>query len=658
MATLIATMPRLSTGSGSQSGLPTSAPGLGQYAASCCVMRASFAIYSTVPGMTYERLEDIALYLSGEQARLVPLELHTGELIDLMDPGEPLPEEVDEDLLGLRPCPFRVREDGDEDDEACPWTGLLDGFCTTGGKTVQGAVPQSPPKNADKEVKKLVSADENKSTTVESNPSRPRVTLNAEQIANMHCPIKRAKLTESMAAVGWVYLDDIPCPEERARQEAALLAGSITEVAAQLEEAQSSITSPPQEPPAKPPVKVTLTPEQIRNMHCPIKRAKLTASMETVGYVFLDDIPCPEERARQEAALKMDASAAVDSNTYSINTPKEVVEKEQNKSILRFGSEPARNRNSYRRASVLPRIDNPVGMDGTSDAGPASEKRKESRHLNYDSSAESERPCRKPCCRSRESTSAPPRARSSKSQTSSSSTRKSTVKQTKRPRRESQSLSSRGERFSSASQKQLSKLDKARQISRRPSLVSSTQGTSSRSPNASRRSTVEMVRIPRPAEDENFWRPPLLVRPATLTPLMGPVGLRMVLITHMASDKDPQKCKFGGPDNLSIVPWAFLVVVEDDFDLTQQDQYQYPGSKAQSRPHSLLMVYGDVTEVMEGRSNRVPVDSFFFDPKFAQLMLSAVLLGQRTLGAAKQYYNVDGPGYNEEVCYDLETWSS
>lgn len=137
---------------------------------------------------------------------------------------------------------------------------------------------------------------------------------------------------------------------------------------------------------------------------------------------------------------------------------------------------------------------------------------------------------------------------------------------------------------------------------------------------------------------------------------MGPVGLRMVLITHMASDKDPQKCKFGGPDNLSIVPWAFLVVVEDDFDLTQESQYT--GSKTQSRPHSLLVVYGDVTEVVEGRSNRVPVDSFFFDPKFAQMMLSAVLLGQRTLGAAKQYYNVDGPGYNEEVCYDLETWSS
>ncbi|KAL5941600.1 hypothetical protein ACKVV1_006320 [Pyricularia oryzae] len=651
MATEIATMPRLSTGSGSQSGLPTSAPGLGQYAASCCVMRASFAIYSTVPGMTYERLEDIALYLSGEQARLVPLELHTGELIDLMDPGEPLPEEVDEDLLGLRPCPFRVREDGEEGDEACPWTGLLDGFCTTGGKTAQGAVAQPPLKNTEKEMKMLVSADGNKATTVDSKPSSPRVTLSAEQIANMHCPIKRAKLTESMATVGWVYLDDIPCPEERARQEAALLASSIAQVSSRLEP-QSSTKSQPQEPPAKPPVKVTLTPEQIRNMHCPIKRAKLTASMETVGYVYLDDIPCPEERARQEAALKIGAGAAVDSDTYSTDTSKGAVQKEQKNSISRFGSEPARNRSSCRRASVLPRIDDALGMDGASDIGPASERRKGFRHVKYDNSVDSEKPSR----RSRESTSALPRGRSSNSSTSSSSTRKSSIKQIKRSRRESQYPSSRVERSSSASQKQLSKLDKTYQTSRRTSVVSSAQGTSSRSPNASRRSTVEMVRIPRPAEDENFWRPPLLVRPATLTPLMGPVGLRMVLITHMASDKDPQKCKFGGPDNLSIVPWAFLVVVEDDFDLTQEGQYT--GSKTQSRPHSLLVVYGDVTEVVEGRSNRVPVDSFFFDPKFAQMMLSAVLLGQRTLGAAKQYYNVDGPGYNEEVCYDLETWSS
>ncbi|TLD17758.1 uncharacterized protein PgNI_00658 [Pyricularia grisea] len=651
MATEIATMPRLSTGSGSQSGLPTSAPGLGQYAASCCVMRASFAIYSTVPGMTYERLEDIALYLSGEQPRLVPLELHTGELIDLMDPGEPLPEEVDEDLLGLRPCPFRVREDGEEGDEACPWTGLLDGFCTAGGKTVKGAATQPPQKSPEKVMKKLVSTDEKNLSAVDPNPSKARVTLSAEQIANMHCPIKRAKLTESMATLGWVYLDDIPCPEERARQEAALLAGSITEVASQ-SEAQSNTTSTHKEPPAKPPVKVTLTPEQIRKMHCPIKRAKLTASMETVGYVYLDDIPCPEERARQEAALNISASAAVNSDTYSINTPKETVKKEQNTFISRSGSEPARNRSSCRRALVLPRIDDAIGLDGASDVGPGSEKRKAFRRLKYDNSVDFE----KPLYRSKELTSAPPRGRSSKDPTSSSNTRKSSLKQTKRSRRESRSLSSRGERHSSASQKELSKLDKTNQASRRTSIVSSAQGTSSRSPNASRRSTVEMVRIPRPAEDENFWRPPLLVRPATLTPLMGPVGLRMVLITHMASDKDPQKCKFGGPDNLSIVPWAFLVVVEDDFDLTQADQY--PESKTQSRPHSLLMVYGDVTEVVEGRSNRVPVDSFFFDPKFAQMMLSAVLLGQRTLAAAKQYYNVDGPGYNEEVCYDLETWSS
>ncbi|EJT76029.1 hypothetical protein GGTG_05953 [Gaeumannomyces tritici R3-111a-1] len=555
--------------------LPRSAPGLGRFAGGCCMMRASFALYSVVPGMSEDRLEDLALHLSGEAPRLVPRYVHHCETIDLMDPGEPLPpEELDE-------LDEEVDAGGDGNGNGGDYFGEAKIFGEATARFAPGAG-------------------------------------------------------------GW--------GRGRAGRKERIMSAAMID-----------------------PLDESFVDAVVGGLSATYKRAGVPRAPPPPG-------------------------SGVGSGRRANKMVEFFLGRQQGNDEAAEGPAGAGD-GGYQSSSKL--------SPSPTTAFTASRKLSRSGWNNNGAST-------------------------------SGASRRSSVMSHGSPLEQQQKAPSRP----GGSRRQQAGAARQQQQQRRPTSTGMylTAGAGA----ACRRATLELVRVPRPPEDDKFWRPPPLVRPATLTPLLGAVGsLRVVLLTHMASEKDPRPSRHGGPDNLAIVPWAFLVVFRDELIDDDDDDYdgnnrgggrsgmRLPGSRRdpaavaaatsppvgspapmmepmaeaaaespeaaaespeagseesssdeeaaeqeqpqpqpqqqqqeeegqqQERPrgpHSLMVVYGDVAGLALGTDRTVPIDCFFFHPKFTQVMLSAVLLGHRSLMDAKVYYDVDGENYDEELCYDLEHW--